>query len=74
MSDTKEKLKKILMAEDNSVNQMVAQKMIAKLGYRIDIVANGHEALDAVKKQNYDIETKYLPLPFPSMNINGLHS
>ncbi len=46
---------KILMAEDNTVNQMVAKKLLAKLGYRVDIVANGLEAVDAVKTYEYDV-------------------
>lgn len=46
---------RILMAEDNSVNQMVARKLLAKLGYRIDIVGNGIEAIEAVEKQSYDL-------------------
>lgn len=46
---------KILMAEDNTVNQMVAKKTLSKLGYRVDIVANGLEAIEAVKKHKYDL-------------------
>lgn len=46
---------RILMAEDNTVNQMVAKKIIKKLGYEMDIVANGREAVDAVLLKDYDI-------------------
>lgn len=46
---------KILVAEDNSVNQMIIRKMLAKLGYRVDIVSNGLEAVDTVRKQSYDL-------------------
>lgn len=46
---------KILMAEDNSVNQMVGKKMLEKLGYHIDIVGNGIETIEALKKQHYDL-------------------
>lgn len=46
---------KILMAEDNSVNQLVGKKLLAKLGYRIDIVSNGFEAIDAVRSNDYDL-------------------
>lgn len=46
---------RILLAEDNSVNQMVAQKMLAKLGYSIDIAQNGREVLEKLKTQSYDV-------------------
>jgi signal transduction histidine kinase/CheY-like chemotaxis protein len=45
----------ILVADDNQVNQRVAQKMLAKLGYRADGVANGAEVLAALRRQHYDI-------------------
>jgi signal transduction histidine kinase/CheY-like chemotaxis protein len=44
---------KILVAEDNIVNQKVAVRMLEKLGYRVDLVANGLEALDAVRRISY---------------------
>ncbi|MFQ5631988.1 MAG: response regulator [bacterium] len=46
---------KILVAEDNVVNQKVAVKMLKRLGYRADCVANGKEAVNAVKTIPYDI-------------------
>ena len=54
---------RILLAEDNSVNQKVAAKMLARLGYRIDIVGNGAEALDAIKRQPYDVILMDLHMP-----------
>ncbi len=45
----------ILVAEDNPVNQTVARMQIEKLGYRVDIVANGQLALQALKRQNYSL-------------------
>ncbi len=45
----------ILLAEDNKVNQMVTQRMLNKLGYRADVVANGIEVLQALERQTYDV-------------------
>jgi CheY-like chemotaxis protein len=46
---------RILVAEDNPVNQMVAQAMINKLGYQVDIVANGQETINALRMIPYDL-------------------
>ena len=45
----------ILLAEDNQVNQLVTQRMLNKLGYRADVVANGIEVLQALERQTYDV-------------------
>jgi signal transduction histidine kinase/ActR/RegA family two-component response regulator len=46
---------KILLAEDNAVNQIVAKKMLNKLGCDADIVSNGLEVLQALEHQHYDV-------------------
>ncbi len=45
----------ILLAEDNAVNQIVAQKILDNLGYTVDSVNNGLDALDAIKHKDYGL-------------------
>jgi two-component system, sensor histidine kinase and response regulator len=46
---------RVLVAEDNMVNQKVALKMLTKLGCRADVVADGQEAVDALRSVPYDL-------------------
>ncbi|MBI2511346.1 MAG: response regulator [Opitutae bacterium] len=46
---------RLLLAEDNVVNQKVALHMLKNLGYRADVVANGLEVLEAVRRQRYEV-------------------
>ena len=46
---------KILLAEDNPVNQMVAREMLNMLNCQVDLVNNGQEALQAVRSKQYDL-------------------
>ncbi len=59
---------RILVAEDNPINQKVAVKMIKSLGYRADVVGNGIEVLDALRRQRYDIVLMDVQMP----EMNGL--
>jgi signal transduction histidine kinase/DNA-binding response OmpR family regulator len=44
---------RVLVAEDNTVNQLVATAMLTRLGYQVDVVANGREAVQAFERSSY---------------------
>ncbi|HLO18102.1 MAG TPA: response regulator, partial [Anaerolineales bacterium] len=46
---------RILLAEDNLVNQKVALRILEQSGYRADIASNGKEALESIARQIYDV-------------------
>ncbi len=46
---------RVLMAEDNAVNQLVARKMLAKLGIDVEIAVNGEEAIEALRGAPFDL-------------------
>ncbi len=58
--------KTVLLVEDNSVNQMVATKMLHKLIDNIDVASDGLEAIQLFCKNSYDII--YMDLQMPSMD------
>ena len=46
---------RVLLAEDNLVNQKVSVRMLRKLGYQVDVVENGKEALQATSRYSYSL-------------------
>jgi CheY-like chemotaxis protein len=46
---------RVLVAEDNAVNQRLAQRMLEKLGLRVDLAANGHEAFQKAREHDYEL-------------------
>jgi CheY-like chemotaxis protein len=53
----------ILVVEDNQVNQLLATVLLGKAGHRVDIAANGLEALDAVRRRTYDVILMDVQMP-----------
>ncbi|HEX2089388.1 MAG TPA: response regulator [Actinomycetota bacterium] len=54
---------RILLTEDNAINQKVALKLLGKMGYRADIAANGLEAIQAIERQTYDLVLMDVQMP-----------
>ena len=56
-------LLKVLLAEDNVVNQRVALRLLERLGYRADLAGNGVEVLQALERQSYDVVLMDVQMP-----------
>lgn len=54
---------RILLTEDNVVNQKVALHFLERMGYRADVAANGLEALQALERQVYDVILMDIQMP-----------
>ncbi|MGQ4647817.1 response regulator [Lyngbya aestuarii] len=58
--------RKILVAEDNKVNQQLALQLLARMGYRVDVAGNGLEVIIALHRQHYDIV--FMDVHMPEMD------
>jgi len=61
---------RILVAEDNVINQQVALSFLERLGYRADVAANGLEVLASLRRQPYDVVLMDVQMP----ELDGLEA
>jgi len=54
---------RILLAEDNPVNQRLATRLLEKRGHHVAVAANGHEALEALEKGTFDLVLMDMQMP-----------
>ena len=54
---------KVLVAEDNPVNQRLAARLLEKRGHRVQVVSNGLEAVQAVEKEEFDVVLMDVQMP-----------
>ena len=69
-ANTKSKPFRLLLVEDNVVNQKVALHILERLGYRADVAGNGLEVLDALTRQAYDVVLMDVQMP----ELDGLEA
>jgi CheY-like chemotaxis protein/HPt (histidine-containing phosphotransfer) domain-containing protein len=61
---------RILLAEDNPVNQMLVLRLLERLGYRTDVAANGLEVIESLRRQPYDVVLMDVQMP----EVDGLEA
>ncbi|MDQ3006832.1 MAG: GAF domain-containing protein, partial [Chloroflexota bacterium] len=54
---------RILLAEDNAVNQKLALRILLQMGYRADVASNGIEAVESIQRQKYDVILMDVQMP-----------
>jgi len=61
---------RILLAEDNQVNQKLALRILEQMGYRADVASNGLEAVESIERQVYDVILMDVQMP----DMDGLEA
>ncbi len=61
---------RVLLAEDNAVNQQVARAILTKAGHRVDLAHNGYQAVEAVRSARYDLVLMDIEMP----DLGGLEA
>jgi|GEM_PF-3371435 len=61
---------RILLAEDNVVNQKLALRLLQQMGYRADLASNGLEAVQSIERQTYDVVLMDVQMP----ELDGLEA
>jgi signal transduction histidine kinase/DNA-binding response OmpR family regulator len=62
-ADVPERRLRILLAEDNAVNQRLASSLLERRGHKVVIANNGREALDAMQRQSFDVVLMDVQMP-----------
>ncbi len=70
LTDLQKSKIRILLAEDNKINQLVATKFLDRFGFKSDIANNGQEAIDRVENQEYDLILMDVQMP----EVDGLQA
>lgn len=63
LSENKKRSVRILLAEDNKINQKLAMRILENIGYKADVASDGREALDKLKANSYDLVLMDVQMP-----------
>ncbi|MEE8432368.1 MAG: response regulator [Candidatus Desulfatibia sp.] len=63
LAESKRRRVRILLAEDNEINQKLAVSILKKIGCRVDVAANGREAIEALEKSSYNVVLMDIRMP-----------